>query len=91
MAFVLKPGQGTMFKNRDKDESDPKTKTFADMQGEGIVECPNCKEHIGVYVNGWIKTSEKAGKWISLSFRNKNNKKFGEPEKNLDKKGDIPF
>lgn len=59
MAFVLKDGQGTLFRN-DKDGNDKRP----DYRGELVIDGRTYE------LSGWVKEGNK-GKWVSLSARPK--------------------
>ena len=60
MAYEPKDNSGSMFVN-DKKESDK----HPDRKGSAIVG------GVEYWVSGWLKTSDKGVKWLSLSFQPK--------------------
>jgi hypothetical protein len=86
MAFELKEGQGTIFKNRRKEKE-----THPDWSGElklgGKI----------YYISMWDKESEKAGPWFSVSTKEKTFKEIKEKVEKAEVKGrsdfedEIPF
>lgn len=79
MAFELKEGSWTMFRNKDKKEE-----THADYQGE-------IKINGQVYwINGWLKESQKTGeRFMSGTVKAKTQKAADNAPKKRDE--DIPF
>jgi hypothetical protein len=60
MPFELKPGQGSLFKNDDKQgENSPDYKGSINVDGTEF------------WLNAWIKTSKKGSKYMSLSVKPK--------------------
>ena len=60
MAFELKPGQGSLFKNDSKQgDNSPDYKGSINVNGEEF------------WLNAWIKTSKKGTKFMSLSTKPK--------------------
>lgn len=59
MAYVLKDGQGSLFRNKEKVEA-----THADYTGQAKIA------GVEYWLNAWIKDG-KAGKFMSLSVRPK--------------------
>jgi len=65
MAFQQKPGQGALFRNRDRGDNEraPNLKgTALVLVGDQILE---------LEIAAWTRESEKAGKWLSLSVKAK--------------------
>ena len=80
MAFVLKDGQGTLFKN-DKDDNPARP----DYRGEVMIAGTLYR------LSGWIKDGQK-GKWMSLSAEVPRAKEPEAPKaKAIDVDSDIQF
>jgi hypothetical protein len=60
MAYELRDNSGSIFKNKRKEKD-----THPDMAGEVMID------GVVYWISGWSKESEKAGKWLSLSFKKK--------------------
>jgi hypothetical protein len=60
MAYEIKDNSGSIFKNTKKEKE-----THPDSTGSALID------GVEYWVSGWTKTSEKAGKWVSLSFKRK--------------------
>lgn len=73
MAYEIKEGQGSLFKN-DKKESD----NHPDYKGSILINGVDC------WLSAWLKTG-KNGKWMSLSAKPKDAQKTTKkPERNDD-------
>jgi len=85
MAFELKDGAGSLFRNNKKEKP-----THPDMTGEIKIDGK-------VYrVSGWTKESPKAGKWLSLSVQPKDQQALSKPKSAAPKQDgqfddDIPW
>ncbi len=66
MAYEQKPNSGSVF-NNDRKESD----NHPDRSGSALITCPHCNASFGMWVSGWIKSSDSKGKWLSLAFKPK--------------------
>jgi hypothetical protein len=62
-AYENKPNRGVLFRNKDKD---PAKENDRDYQGSVNVE------GVDYWISGWIKESDKAGKYMTLSLKPKN-------------------
>lgn len=88
MAYEPKDNTGSLFRN-DKKESE----NHPDYKGQAVIN------GVPVWVAGWIKPLKDGGKYMSLSFRAKDEKPTakqdapvrGGPKSFDDFKGDIPF
>ena len=81
MAFELKEGQGTLFKNKLKDEGSKQPDYRGELMMDGTL----------MEVAAWIKEGAK-GKWMSLSVKPKEEraeKPAAKPARGVD--ADIPF
>ena len=63
MAYEVRDLSGSIFKNRKK-----QNEKSADMTGSARIFGRD------VWVNAWVKTDKNGEKWISLSFREKEDK-----------------
>jgi hypothetical protein len=80
MAFELKEGQGTFFRNELKEEGSKQP----DYRGELMFDGTLCE------IAGWIKEGKK-GKWMSLSVKPKE-ERIGKGAAKREAPGDsIPF
>ena len=61
--YENKPNRGVLFRNKDKD---PAKENDRDYQGSVNVE------GVDYWISGWIKESDKAGKYMTLSLKPKN-------------------
>lgn len=85
MAYEMRDNSGSMFKNKRKEKE-----THPDMAGEVMID------GVVYWISGWSKESDKAGKWLSLSFKKKD---FSKARKAVEKtpdpiddfSDDIPF
>jgi hypothetical protein len=60
------PNSAVLFVNdRRKNERD------ADLKGSGTLDCPHCGRRVELWLSAWRKTGGRAGKFLSLSFRPK--------------------
>ena len=83
MAYELKDGQGSLFKNKEKMED-----THADYTGQAKIAGG------GYWVNAWLKTSKNGEKYLSLSIRQKTAKGAAPAPvaaKTADPDDDLPF
>lgn len=86
MAYEMRENTGTLFKNEDKDED-----THADYQGEALVGGTL------YWFNAWIKTGKSGKKFMSCSFRPKQQRNAPPKERPAqnqdvaDMDNDIPF
>ena len=60
MSYEPKDMSGSLFKNQKREKD-----THPNMTGSALID------GVEYWVSGWTKESEKAGKWISLSFKPK--------------------
>jgi hypothetical protein len=60
MSYEPKDMSGSLFKNQKREKD-----THPNMTGSALID------GVEYWVSGWTKESEKAGKWISLSFKQK--------------------
>jgi len=61
------PNSGILFANdRKRDGS-----RDADRTGTGDIECPHCQRRFQFFVNGWLKIGKSGSKFLSLSFKPK--------------------
>ena len=97
MAYEQKPNTGSVF-NNDRKESD----NHPDRSGSALITCPHCNASFGMWLSGWIKSSDNKGKWLSLAFKPKEaaptrtmtKAKFNDVRggsKSNDMNDDIPF
>jgi hypothetical protein len=70
MAYEPKPNTGSIF-NNDRKEQD----SHPDRTGQGNIECPHCGSPIQLWLNGWLKKTKDGKSFLSLSFRNKDERK----------------
>ena len=63
--FENRPGQGALFKNRDR-----KNDRAPNLKGDALLQLET-GELVEVEVAAWTKESEKAGRWLSLSVKPK--------------------
>ena len=62
--FELRPGQGQLFKNRDRGNND----RAPTLKGSALLELADGST-VELDIAAWTKESEKAGKWLSLSVK----------------------
>ena len=82
MAYELKDGQGSLFKNERREKD-----THPNLQGTILVA------GVEYWINGWTKEGAK-GRWISLSVKPKEaraDKPAGKAPKQEDPEDEIPF
>ena len=81
MAYEMKDGQGSLFKNTRKEQD-----SHADYQGSIKVA------GVEYWLNAWIKEGEK-GKWMSLSVKPKQQSQPSRqaPSSNRNDSDEIPF
>ena len=83
-AYQMRPGQGSLFKNKDKTtEKHPTLK--------GKVMLPNGEVR---WVSAWVKINEAGDKWISLSVGDLCQQQAGQqsaPARVIEPDDDIPF
>jgi hypothetical protein len=81
MAYTLKEGQGSIFKNKKKEKD-----THPDMTGSIKID------GVEYWLSGWAK-GEGAGKWLSLQAKPKTEQYKGWIRKDAGKhiEDDIPF
>lgn len=60
MAYETRDNTGRLFKNEDK-----KNERGPDYSGEALIEGQ------AFYMDGWLKTAESGRKWMSFSFKPK--------------------
>jgi hypothetical protein len=77
--YESKPNRGVLFRNKDKD---PAKENDRDYQGSVNVE------GVDYWISGWIKESDKAGKYMTLSLKPKNE---AAAEKKPEFNDSIPF
>ena len=65
MAYEQKPGSGSLFRNKRKEEGDKRP----NLTGKALLQVGD--QLVEVELSGWTRESERAGKWISLSVRAK--------------------
>ena len=82
MAYVLKDGQGSLFKNKEKQEE-----MHADYTGSVLVG------GVAYWLNAWLKTAKSGEKYMSLSAKPKQAKAAARPApaKTADPDDDVPF
>jgi hypothetical protein len=84
MSYEVRDLSGSIFKNRKKN-----TEKSADMTGSARIFGRD------VWVNAWVKTDKNGEKWISMSFKEKEDKpqyeQREEPPRQADKDVDFPF
>jgi len=68
MAFQHKPNRGSIFHNKSTDEKKPP------FSGDGLIECPRCRETFQVWLSAWANQTPGGGKYLSLSIRPKDQK-----------------
>ena len=66
MSFENRPGSGALFKSRDR-EKNPKA---PNLRGDALLQLEN-GELVPIEISAWVKASEKAGRWLSLSVKPK--------------------
>jgi len=66
MAYEQKPNSGSVF-NNDRKETD----SHPDRSGSVLITCPHCNASFGMWLSGWIKSSDSKGNWLSLAFKPK--------------------
>jgi hypothetical protein len=71
--------RGALFRNTDKDPNDDKDRDYNGQLNVDGVE---------YWVSGWVKTSEKVGKYLSLSVKPKDAAKSNKTKPDID---EIPF
>jgi hypothetical protein len=64
MPFQNRPGQGALFKNRDH-EKNPKS---PNLKGDALLELADGTT-VELDLAAWTRDSERAGKWLSLSIK----------------------
>jgi len=57
---------GSLFKNKDKDPNDEAQAKYADYNGSATID------GVEYWMNAWLKTSASGLKWMSFSFKPKN-------------------
>jgi hypothetical protein len=65
MPFETRPGQGSLFKNRDRKNDKAPT-----LKGTAVLELAD-GTLVDLEIAAWTRESPKAGKWLSLSVRPK--------------------
>jgi hypothetical protein len=50
-------------------DRDRKTDRDPHLKGNGSIDCPNCGRHVEFWLSIWRKTGQRAGEFLSLSFR----------------------
>jgi hypothetical protein len=64
MPYEQRPGQGSLFKNRDKGNNE----RAPNLKGTGLLELAD-GSLIELDIAAWTKESQKAGKWLSLTIK----------------------
>jgi hypothetical protein len=64
MAYERRPGQGTLFRNRDKGDNEK----APNLKGTALLELAD-GSLVDLEIAAWSRESEKAGKWLSLSIK----------------------
>ena len=87
MAYEMKEGQGSLFKNDEKEKPE-----HPDYRGQALV----CG--VEMWVSAWVKTAKSGQKYMSLAFKPKDTgvKRSKPPKDNMGAKDDfedtsIPF
>ena len=61
------PNSGILFNN----DRDRRTDRDPDLKGKADVDCPLCGQRIDFWLSAWRKVGQRAGEFLSLSFRAK--------------------
>jgi hypothetical protein len=69
MAYEHRPGQGSLFKNKDA-LGNPRA---PNLKGSALIQ--NCDQFYELDLAAWTKKSDRAGKWLSLSVKLKQQRK----------------
>jgi hypothetical protein len=64
MAYELRPGQGQLFKNRDRGNND----RAPNLKGTALLQLADGTT-VELDIAAWTKESDKAGKWLSLNVK----------------------
>ncbi len=85
--FEMKPESGNLFKNQRKEKE-----THPDYQGECLVG------GVSYYMSAWVKTAESGRRWMSFSFKPKQQAQTPKPRPQQrqqpvedDDLSDVPF
>jgi hypothetical protein len=86
MAYETRDNSGRLFKNEEKKERGP------DYSGDCLVN------GVPMYMDAWLKTAESGRKWMSFSFKAKQQQRQAAPQKPAEKlrriaddDSDVPF
>lgn len=67
MAGKRYPNTGALFRNPNK-----RLPTHPEYRGQADLDCPHCGAQIEVWLNGWVKSGSKGGRFLSIAIRSKN-------------------
>src|SRR5215470_12584962 len=66
MPYELKPGQGQLFKNRNRGDND----RAPNLKGTALLQLEDGST-VELDIAAWSRESDKAGKWLSLTVKPK--------------------
>jgi hypothetical protein len=79
------PNSGILFK-----EDRPQGNSPRDYKGTGDIDCPHCGGRFQFWISSWIKQGKK-GKFMSLSFKAKDEEQHEQRGNGATNDEDIPF
>jgi hypothetical protein len=77
MPYELRPGQGQLFKNRDRGNND----RAPNLKGTALLALADGTT-VELDIAAWTRESERAGRWLSLSIKLKQNREAAQPRLN---------